>query len=106
MDVKRGEARLEPEQRAYLVVHTCEIRPVRDVKSLRCKPKGCFVAQFVGPAQTHVEDYVVGPQPGVARSSDGALVGRMIVAVHFTTSQQVKRVSSMVGENGSELESG
>src|SRR5215472_12068861 len=104
MHIERSESRLEAEKRAYFVVHAGEIRSVCDVKSFRCQPKVCFLTQFVSPAQTQVEGYVVRTQPGVARGADRTLVGGVIVAVHFTTSQQVERVSPVVGENGSELE--
>src|SRR5215469_219054 len=96
----------EGKQRAYLVVHTGEIRSVCDVESFRRKSQTGFFAQFVGPAQTHVKAYVVRTEPGVAWGSDRALVGRVIVAVHLAPSQQVERVSTVVGENGSQLEPG
>src|SRR5215470_9869986 len=106
MYVEGCKSRLEPEEWAYFVVDAREIRPVRDVKSFRCKPKICFLTQFVGPAQTHVKVRVIGTQSGVPRGSNGTLVGRVIVAVHFTACQQVERMSTVVGENGSELEPG
>ena len=42
--VERREPRLEPEKRAYFVVHTGIVRSVGDVKAFRCKLQVSFLA--------------------------------------------------------------
>src|SRR5215472_396158 len=116
MDTKRGIARgasaghrtgwprQNSEKRAHLVVHTRIIRVVRDVEALSRKQKRGLLADPMLPAQPQVEAGVTRAQSGVASRSDGALIGRVIVAVDLSAREQIEWVPAVVGENRSKLE--
>src|SRR5580704_19558919 len=98
MDVEGGEPGREAEQRTDLVIHAGIIRAVGDVETFGSELQAEFLTQFVLPAQAHVEIDVVWTEAGVARGSDGTLVGDVIVAVDLATRQQIERVSAVVLE--------
>ncbi len=54
-----------------------------------------LLAQFMSPRQSHVKVNIIGTETGVARGSDGTFVGGVIVAVYFSSGEQVERMSAV-----------
>lgn len=93
--VRGGKAK----QRAHFVVDAGKVRSVCDIESFGGKYHVDPLTQFVLPGQTHVEINIVWTETAVARSSDRSLIGRVIVTVHFGSSEQIERMSAVVLED-------
>src|SRR4029077_9476779 len=85
------------------VVHACEVGMVGDVEALRCKLHSGLFANFMLPAQAHVEIGETRAKSSIAAGAEGAFVRGVIVAVHFATRQQVERMPAIVSKNGGQL---
>src|ERR1700733_11659167 len=105
MHVKGRKPGLKTKQRTDLVVDAGKVRPVCDIEPLRGELQVHPLAQFVLPGQARVEINEIGTKTGVAGRSDRALIGRVAVAIDFSSRQQVKRMSAGIGENGRKLKS-
>src|SRR6266481_6786955 len=109
MNVKRGITRgacacnrawrSNAKKRVHLIVHTCKVCMVGDVEALSRQLQLCLLANFMMPAQAHVEIREARAKPSVTAGPDWTLVGGVIVAVDLAACQQVERVSAVVGEN-------
>src|SRR5215472_3919320 len=93
------------ENRAHDVVYARIVGAVGDVESFRRKVQNAEFAQFEGAAQTQIENRVVGTETAIARSSGGTVVGEMIVAVNIRARQEIKRMATVVANDGRELKS-
>src|SRR5258708_25926 len=103
MHVERGESRRQAEEWAGHVVYTGIVCMVRDVEALSRKLQLRLLANFMLPTQAHIETDVARAKPGVATGSDRTLIGGVIVAVHLTSSQQVERMSAVIGKSRRQL---
>src|SRR5215472_14519302 len=104
MHVESRETRYKAESWADFVVHAGEVCPVSDIESFCGDLYSRFFSQLVLPAQARVEIHIIRSKASVAGSADRTLVGRVIVSIHFSTGQQVKRMSAVIGKNRSQLE--
>src|SRR5215831_4487789 len=85
------------------IVHAGIVRPVCEVKPLRCKPQRVPLAELEGAAQAQVESGVVWAQAAVAWSSGGTVISEMIVSIDVCPSQQIKGMTAVVRNNGGQL---
>ncbi len=104
MHVKSCEPRRKTKERAHFVVYASEVRSVGEVESLRRDLHIHPLAHFVLPGQAGVEVVIIRAEPGVARRPDGPFIRRVIVAVDFSSGEQIERMSAVVTENWRQLE--
>src|SRR5216683_4719875 len=101
LHVECGESRCQTEKWAHLIVHTGKVGMVGDVEALGGKLQFCLLANFMLPAQAHIEIDVVRAKSGVATGSERTFIGVVIVAVDLTAGQQIERMSTVLSKNGS-----
>jgi len=101
MYVKRSECGRKAEQRPHFVIDVRKICPVRNVKSFPRELQIGSLAQLVVPAQACIEDHIIRAKAGIARRANWPLISCVVIAVYLPSSQQIERMSAVIGEYGS-----
>src|SRR5579863_5408679 len=70
-----------------------------EVESFRREQQVSFFSKLMVPTQAHVKVHVIGAQTRITGDSNGAFIGDMVVAVDFTSRQQIERMPAVVREN-------
>ena len=74
---------IDTKQRADLVIHTGEVRMVREVECLCDQLQVVPFAEFERAAQTHVEIRECRSQPGISAGTDRPVVRIMAIAINI-----------------------
>lgn len=85
--------------RSYDVVDLCIVYPVGEVESFCCEEQTRFLTEFEPSAQAHVEVEVIRTSSAVARSTWGAIVREVAIAINVRSRQKVEGMTAVVGHN-------
>ncbi len=86
------------------IVHAGKVCPVGQIEGFSQDLQVCSFADFEAARKTQVKVNVIGTQTGITRCANWTIIGGMVISVYIRASQQVKRMTAVVAENGSNLE--
>src|SRR5205807_6384847 len=85
------------------IVNPDIVRAIRQVKSFRRESQRKVLADFDSTHQSHVERRVIRTKPAIARGARRAVIGEMIVSINVGAGQKIKRMPTVVGNNGTQF---